>query len=115
MCALDPERALEYPSGRLFLDSVEEAIAALLVTAHCASRSGPRQSRGGLAPHRLRRVFEFMRANLEQQVGLQDLANCAGRSSSNFSHQFRASMNVSLYKYMLGFRMNRSKALLRKS
>lgn len=111
--AVEAERSLAYPSGRLFLDSVEEALAALLVTSYCALEPATAMSKGGLAPHRLRRVIEFMHANIGTQISLEDLANCAGMSSSNFSHQFRASMNVSPYKYMMGLRIERSKELLR--
>jgi hypothetical protein len=49
-----------------------------------------------MAPRVLRRVVEFMHANMDKPIGLKDLADCAGLSLSHFSLQFRASTIVSL-------------------
>jgi AraC family transcriptional regulator len=113
--ALEAEREREYSSGRLFLDSVEAAIAALLVTSHGTTPSKPLLRWGGLPPHRIRRVLEFMHANLDKQVSLEDLAACTDLSTSHFSHQFRASMGASPYKYMVTLRIEQSKQMLRNS
>lgn len=64
------------------------------------------------APRALRRVVEFMHANMDKQIGLKDLADCAGLSLSHFSFQFRASTNQSPHQYMLRLRVERSKELL---
>lgn len=110
---LEAERARGYPTGRLFLDSIEAAIAALLVSSYGTYLSKPRLVKGGLAPQRLRRVLEFMHANVDKQVTLESLATCAGLSASHFSHQFRASTNMTPHQYMLRIRMDRCKELLR--
>jgi AraC family transcriptional regulator len=65
-----------------------------------------------MAPHVLRRVVEFMHANIDKQIDLKDLAGCAGQSLSHFSFQFRASTNQSPHQYMLRLRVERSKELL---
>lgn len=110
--ALDAERARGYSAGKLFVDCIETALANLLITSFnaVAPRSIPR--RGGMAPSVLRRVIEFMHANLDKQIGLKDLADCAGLSLSHFSFQFRASTNRSPHQYMLQLRIERSKELL---
>jgi len=66
-----------------------------------------------MAPHVLRRVVEFMHANMDKQIDLKDLADCAGLSLSHFSFQFRASTNKSPHQYMLRLRIERSKELLK--
>src|SRR5580692_56424 len=68
--------------------------------------------KGGMTPHVFRRVVEFMHANMDKQIGLKDLADCAGLSLSHFSFQFRASTNQSPHQYMLRLRIQRSKELL---
>lgn len=110
--ALDAERARGYSTGRLFVDCIESAVANILLSSFntFAPRSIPRK--GGMAPHVLRRVVGFMRANLDKQIGLKDLADCAGLSLSYFSFQFHASTNLSPYQYMLRLRIERSKELL---
>ncbi len=111
--ALEVERACGYTSGRLFVDSIEAALAALLVSSCSRIRVKPSQNKGGLSPQCLRRVLEFMRANLGQQITLVELAKCSGLSTSHFSQQFKASMNMSPYKYMLALRIKQSKMMLR--
>jgi AraC family transcriptional regulator len=110
--ALDAERARGYSTGRLFVDSIESALANILLNTFntFAPRSIP--GKGGMAPHVLRRVIEFMHANMDKQIGLRDLADCAGLSVSHFSFQFRASTNQSPHQYMLRLRVERSKELL---
>jgi len=110
--ALDAERARGYSSGRLFVDCIEAALANILLASFntFAPRSIP--GRGGMAPHVLRRVIEFMHANMDKPIGLKDLADCAGLSLSHFSFQFRASTNQSPHQYMIQLRVERSKELL---
>jgi AraC family transcriptional regulator len=110
--ALDAERARGYSTGKLFVDCIETALANILLTSFntFAPRSIPRN--GGMAPRVLRRVVEFMHANMDKQIGLKDLADCAGLSLSHFSFQFRASTNQSPHQYMLRLRIERSKELL---
>jgi AraC family transcriptional regulator len=110
--ALDAERARGYSAGKLFVDCIESALANILVTSF--NTFAPRfiPGKGGMAPHVLRRVVEFMRANMDKQIGLKDLAGCAGLSLSHFSFQFRASTNQSPHQYILRLRVERSKELL---
>jgi AraC family transcriptional regulator len=110
--ALDAERARGYSTGKLFVDGIEIALANLLLTSFntVAPRSTPRK--GGMAPRVLRRVIEFMHANIDKQIGLKDLADCAGLSLSHFSFPFRASTNHSPHQYMLRLRVEQSKKLL---
>jgi AraC family transcriptional regulator len=110
--ALDAERARGYSSGRLFVDCIEAALANILLSSFntFVPRSIP--AKGAMAPRALRRVLELMHANLDKQVSLKDLADCAGLSLSHFSSQFRASTNESPHQYMLQLRIERSKELL---
>jgi AraC family transcriptional regulator len=110
--ALDAERARGYSTGKLFVDCVETALANILVTSFNTFTPRSIQGQGGMAPRVLRRVVEFMHANIDKEVGLKDLADCAGLSLSHFSFQFRASTNQSPHRYMLRLRIERSKELL---
>jgi AraC family transcriptional regulator len=110
--ALDAERARGYSAGKLFVDSIEAALANILLTSFNTVAPRPIPAKGGMAPRVLRRVVEFMHANMDKQIGLKDLADCAGLSLSHFSFQFRASTNQSPHQYMLRLRVERSKELL---
>ena len=110
--ALDAERARGYSTGKLFVDCIEGALANILLTSFntFAPRSIP--GKGGMAPRVLRRVVEFMHANMDKQIGLKDLAGCAGLSLSHFSFQFRASTNLSPHQYMLRLRRREAKTII---
>ena len=111
--ALDAERARGYSTGKLFVDCIESALANILLTSFNIFAPRAISGKGGMAPHVLRRIIEFMHANMDKQIGLKDLADCAGLSLSHFSFQFRASTNQSPHQYMLRLRVERSKELLR--
>jgi AraC family transcriptional regulator len=110
--ALDAERARGYSTGKLFVDCIESALANILLTSFNTFTPRSIPGKGGMAPRVLRRVIEFMHANMDKQIGLKDLAGCAGLSLSHFSFQFRASTNQSPHRYMLRLRIEGSKELL---
>ena len=110
--ALDAERARGYSAGKLFVDCIETALVNILITSFNTFTPRSMHGKGGLAPQVLRRVVEFIHANIDKQIGLKDLADCAGLSVSHFSFRFRASTNQSPHQYMLRLRVERSKELL---
>src|ERR1700748_607590 len=107
-----PERAGGYSTGKLFVDCIETALANILITSFNTFAPRPIPGKGSMAPRVLRRVVEFMHANMDRQIGLKDLADCAALSLSHFSLQFRASTTQSPHQYMLRLRIERSKELL---
>lgn len=111
--ALEAEQSRGYPSGRLFVDSLELALATRLVTGHSTLSAVPPVRKGGMAPRRLRRVLEFIRENLHAQINLSDLAAIADLSLSHFSSQFRRSTGESPYRYVRRLRIDRSRELLK--
>src|SRR5262245_36945149 len=52
LAAVNAERIAGFPSGQLFLDSVEQALAVALVKGYAVRRPSPRVYRGGLTPAR---------------------------------------------------------------
>src|ERR1700683_3229041 len=60
VAAVHAEMLAGFPSGRLFLDSVEQAMAVALVHGHAVRHRPVQISRGGLGAARLRRVRELV-------------------------------------------------------
>jgi AraC family transcriptional regulator len=58
--ALDAERARGYAAGKLFVDCIEAALANILLTSFNTFTPRSIPGKGGMAPHILRRVVEFM-------------------------------------------------------
>src|SRR6202165_4821496 len=78
--AVHAEMVAGFPSGRLFLDSIEQAMAVALVSGQAIRHRPVRISRGGLGPARLRRITDLIHARLEEELGLDELAQSVGLS-----------------------------------
>ena len=66
----------------------------------------------GLPKWRLKRVREYVEANLASRIRLADLASTAGLTKMYFAAQFRAAQGVSPHEYVLRRRIARAQDLL---
>ena len=115
VAAVNAERIAGFPSGRLFLDSVEQALAVALVNNHAVRHYDVRVYHGGLGPARLRRITELVHAEIEDELSLHKMAETAGLSTAHFSQMFRKSTGESPHQFVLRHRVERAKDLLRAS
>jgi AraC family transcriptional regulator len=113
VAAVNAERIAGFPSGQLFLDSLEQALAMALLSGYAARRPAPRIYRGGLSPARLRRVTDLVRAKIDNDLTLEDLAQSADLSVAHFSQMFRRSTGESPHQFVLRRRVERAKEMLR--
>jgi AraC family transcriptional regulator len=111
---LNSERIAGFPNGRLFLDSIEQALAIALVHGYAVRDRAVRTYRGGLGPARLRRVNEFIHAKIEDELTLSDMAQCVGLSAAHFSEMFRRSSGETPHQFVLRCETERAKEILRK-
>ena len=74
---------------------------------------GERVSTRGLPWPRLRRVCDFIQANLNQQLTLLDLSAVVHMSPYHFARLFKQSTGVPPHRFVLGRRIARASALLR--
>ena|SRR5215469_1556411 len=114
VAALNAERVAGFPSGRLFLDSIEQALAIALVDRYAVRDRVVRTYQGGLGPARLRRVKEFIHAQIEDELTLSDMAQSVGLSAAHFSEMFRKSTGKTPHQFVLRCRTERAKEILRK-
>src|SRR5437660_2324150 len=110
--AVHAEMAAGFPSGRLFLDSIEQAMAVALVSSQAVRHRPVRISRGGLGPARLRRIADLVHAKLEDELGLDELAQSVGLSTAHFARMFRKSTGETPHQFVLRQRLERAKAML---
>ncbi len=113
VAAVHAEMVAGFPSGRLFLDSVEQAMAVTLVSGHAVRRRLVQISRGGLGPMRLRRIIELIHANVEGDLSLDEMAQAVGLSTAHFARMFRKSTGETPHQFVLRQRLERAKAMLR--
>ena len=113
VAAVQAEMVAGFPSGRLFLDSVEQAMAVALVNGHAVRHRPVQISRGGLGPARLRRITEFVHAKMENELSLDEMAESVGLSTAHFARMFRKSTGETPHQFVLRQRLDRAKAMLR--
>lgn len=73
---------------------------------------GPPRIRGGLPPQALRRVKEYVDANLDQPIGVRTLADVARFSVFHFARAFKQSEGMTPHAFVLGQRVKRAVELL---
>jgi len=111
--AVHAEMVAGFPSGRLFLDSVEQAIAVVLINGHAVGDRPVLIRRGGLGSARLRRIKEFVDAHMDADLGLEEMAQSIELSTAHFARMFRESMGETPHQFVLRQRMERAKTMLR--
>ena len=112
MTAVNIERASGFPSGQLFLQSIEVALAAVLVQAYSLSVKARRPIKGGLSDVGRRHVIDLVRSRISEDISLADMAAVTGLSITHFSHMFKKSVGKSPHQYVLQQRVQYAKELL---
>jgi AraC family transcriptional regulator len=112
MTAVNIERASGFPSGQLFLQSIEVALAAVLVRTYSLSMKARRPIKGGLSDVGRRNVIDLVRSRISEDISLADMAAVTGLSITHFSHIFKKSMGESPHQFVLQQRVQCAKELL---
>jgi AraC family transcriptional regulator len=111
--AVHAEVAAGFPNGRLFLDSVEQAMAVTLVNGHAVRHRSVQIYRGGLGSARLRRIKELVHTKMEDDLSLDEMAQSVGLSTAHFARMFRKSTGETPHQYVLRQRLERAQDMLR--
>ena len=113
VAAVHAEMVAGFPSGRLFLDSIEQAMAVTLVNGHAVRHRPVQISRGGLGSARLRRIKELVHARMENDLSLDEMAQSVGLSTAHFARMFRKSTGETPHQFVLRQKLERAKRMLR--
>ncbi len=111
--AVNAERIAGFPSGKLFLDCLEQALAVALVKGYAVRHRSAQTHRGGLGCARLRRIKDFVDARVEDELTLCEMAQVAQLSTAHFSRMFRKSTGEAPHHFVLRHRVERAKEMLR--
>ena len=96
----------------LYGESVAVAVAMHLASKYAATTPAAANTGTLLPMHRMRRVAEYVQANLGATISLQALGDVAQLSVFHFSRLFKARAGVTPHQYVLKLRIARAKSLL---
>jgi AraC family transcriptional regulator len=100
------------PAGRLYGESLANALAVYLLTRYAVRSYTTVTYRGGLPGYRLARVLDYIGDNLADDLSLSELATVADMSPHYFAELFRRSTGHPPHRYVLLQRMERAKQVL---
>ena len=89
------------------------ATCVRLAKCYAVSKLNVVPRRGGLPKARLKRVLEYIAANLSENITLSELAGIANMSLYYFAVLFKQSTDLSPHRYILNQRVERAKEMLR--
>lgn len=99
-------------SGQLYADHLTYALTVRLLTRERPTTEFRRCDRA-LPSSRLRRVVEFMEAELSAQLDLNALAIQSGYSRNHFLRMFRGATGHTPHQFLLRLRVKRAQAMMR--
>ena len=101
MRAMATDLAEGSPAGRLYGETLGNALAVYSLKPYTVRRRAPVAYQGGLPGYRLRRVLDYIGDNLSDDLSLSELASVAGMSAHYFAELFRESTGHSPHRYVL--------------
>ncbi|MFM0416378.1 helix-turn-helix domain-containing protein [Paraburkholderia aromaticivorans] len=112
--------AADPADSRLYVDALVHALAAHLLQHYSRGRSTLSGSQTGLPAHperlvqrRIRRVTDYIRANLAGDLSISELAAQAGLSSFHFARVFRRETGEAPHQFVSRLRLEEAARLLR--
>ncbi|MGH9803394.1 MAG: helix-turn-helix domain-containing protein [Blastocatellia bacterium] len=110
--ALADEVDNQQPAGRLYAESLVNALAVHLLRHYSTDSLIPDLQFGGLPAHKLRRVSEFVQENLERDLSLAEIAQAAELSPFHFARSFKQTTGLTPIQFLTQRRVEQAKQLL---
>lgn len=103
------------PLDRLELDYIAMVLGAHILQQHCGEPRFTASPRQGLETWQKLRTEEILRASLEGNISVDELAQACSLSASHFARRFRHSFGTSAHQYLIRLRIDHAKQLLSQS
>lgn len=101
--------------GQLYTDYLANLMAIDLLRHQCVFQPRIREYTGGLSASQTKQAVDYIQAHLDEELGLETIADLAGLSQAHFSRKFKISMGVTPHKYVMQQRVEMAKRLLRQT
>lgn len=110
--SLEDDMRRQRPFDPRFLESMAVVLAMHVARQYAAQAAAGTASAGGLAPHNLRRVSEFIAQHLGEPISVEQMARVAHLSPFHFARMFKQSTGQSPHLHVLMQRIERATQLL---
>ncbi len=111
--ALKADLESRRPGGRLYAETLTNALAVHLVRNYSSHQPKSIHRSGGLSPTQLKSVIDHIHAYLDRDLGLEELAAIAQLSPYHFCRSFKQSTGCTPHQYLIRQRVERAKLLLK--
>lgn len=100
------------PLDKLALDQVAMLLSAHVLQRYCGAARAARASGSGLQTWQKVQAEEMLRAQLDGNISIRELATACSLSPSHFARGFRRTFGTSVHQYLIRLRLEKAKALL---
>jgi len=100
-------------TDNIYRDSLIVAYVIHLACLYSMDNKKVFAPKGRLSSNQLRKVIEFTRMNISQNIRLSEMASCVHLSEYHFARLFRNTLGVSPYKFVLEMKITSAKTLIR--
>ena len=100
------------PLDKLALDQIAMVLGAHVLQRYCGAPKVATSVRRGLQPWQKLRAEEMLRAQLEGNITIKELATACSLSESHFARGFRTSFGTSVHQHLIRLRIERAKTML---
>jgi len=101
--------------GRLYVESLSNALAVHLLRRYSTAGVAVRPAATVLSPFKLRRATEYINDNLGKGVALSEIAGALAMSPYHFARVFKQTTGIAPHQYLLERRVECAKSLLRET
>ncbi|MEG4818123.1 helix-turn-helix transcriptional regulator [Microcoleus sp. K5-D4] len=112
--ALKTELASGGLNGTLYVDALKNALSLHILHRYCAQKTKMRDFEGGLDPHKLQIVIDYINEYIHRDLHLSELANLVQMSPYYFGRLFKQSIGVTPHQYVIQCRIEKAKQLLKR-
>lgn len=103
------------PADRIYAETLSRTIAAHLVRPLMSGRSLKSDETHKLTPQQCKRAVDYIEERLGQNLTLAAIAKAAGVSTGRLNNEFKRSMAIAPYQYVMNARVRRANTLLTSS
>lgn len=111
--ALKADLESRRPGGRLYAETLTNALAVLLLRNYSSHQPKSIHRSGGLSPIQLTSVISYIHTYLDRDLSLEELAQVAQLSPYHFCRSFKQSTGFTPHQYLIRHRVERAKLLLK--